>query len=141
MMTKEEYAKAAEKFGINPDTLGKKFTLGAAQYEIVGINPRARTLPIEARNLKTGSIKKLSAEYGQIKPQKIQRVYDHSYVGRKFEFCGRIFTIVRIDDMVYTDPVVTIAETGCEHRFGSWIFNKFKLDSDDIKWVNEDENN
>lgn len=140
-MTREEYTKAAEKFGINPQTFGTKFTLGAAQYEIVGINPRARTLPIEAKNLKTGSIKKFSAEYGQIKPKKIMKVYDQSYVGRKFEFCGRIFTIVRLDDMVYTDPVVTVASTGCEHRFGAWIFNKFKLNSDDIRWISENENN
>jgi len=132
-MTKEEYAKVCPKFGIDPESFSMEFRVGSIKYEIVGINPRARTLPIEARNMNTGTIKKFAAE---VSIKKIVPTYnfDKNCVGRKFEFCGRIFTIVRIDSSVYTDPVVTDAATGVEHRFGAWIFDASKA-KNICKWV------
>lgn len=134
-MNKQEYSEAATKFGIDPESFGKKFYIGNTKYEIVGINVRARTLPIEARNLKTGSIKKLSADYGQMKQERPKFEYDQSFVGRKFEFGGRIFKIVAIDDKVYTSPIVADAGTGVEHRFGAWIFSAWKLEDERLRWI------
>lgn len=133
-MNKDEYAAACPKFGIDPESFGMEFRLGNNVYRIIAINPKARTLPIEAVNLKTNSIKKFSAEYAKPPEEPVYK-YNQSYIGRKFEFCGRIFTIIRLDENVYTSPIVADSGTGIEHRFGAWIFHVDKLDDERIRWV------
>lgn len=49
MSAKEaEYKINARKFGIDPETYGKTFEIKGLKYTIIGINTRARTMPIIA---------------------------------------------------------------------------------------------
>lgn len=56
-----EYEIHARKFGIDPKSFGKTFTSQGKTFRIVGINPRARTMPILAIEIATGVEYKFTA--------------------------------------------------------------------------------
>lgn len=55
-----EYAKYATKFKYKKDTFGKEFSMQGQTFRIIGVNPKARTMPILAIDVKTGKQYKFS---------------------------------------------------------------------------------
>jgi hypothetical protein len=56
-----EYEMYAPKFGIDPKTFGKQFNSNGKTFQIIGINKNARTMPVMAVEVESGTGYKFSA--------------------------------------------------------------------------------
>lgn len=77
-----EYENVARKFGIDPKSFGKTFTSQGKTFRIVGINPRARTMPILAIEIATGAEYKFTAfgkEYNFMVNVPIAPIIEHNF--------------------------------------------------------------
>ncbi len=45
----DNFTRMAGQYGLNPEALGKTFTSNGVTYTILGLNPKARTYPIQVR--------------------------------------------------------------------------------------------
>lgn len=53
------FRQHATMFGLKPEQLGIEFTLGGSRYKLVGLNPRARSMPLLGENKANGKVYKL----------------------------------------------------------------------------------
>ena len=52
----EDFKKYAKCFGLDPNLLGKRFSIGGTIYKVVGLKPNARKYPIVGKRVTDGEI-------------------------------------------------------------------------------------